>query len=770
MASVDDALTRRARNLPLNRVGPRWALAAILIGHVALGLVYLFTTPPFEAPDEPAHYRYVRYLVEQRALPPMVVADTEWDQGQMHQAPLYYALGALLVGHIEHSDAEAIFPRNPYVVVGRADVPGNKNVVLHRQGAEAGGGSLLLALRLLRGLSLACTASTVALGYALGRRLLPGRHARVALGTALVAFNPQFLFIGASISNDPLVTLCSTLMLYLSVRAAEGEGDPIGMPLAMGAVAGAAALTKLNGLSSVLFVVAAYGWRFYARADEGLWRGLVRPILLAGVAALAVGGWWYIRNAWFYQEPMGLWSYSRIFAIHSETLSLGDTIKVLLGAVISYWGVFGWMNVAAPEAFYVAVRVLCVAAILGNAWYLLRRARRRELGRLWGAQTFLSGLWLVIVVAALVYWTQTMTRTQGRLAFPAITVIGILLAHGLATWLPRRLEPSLAWGLGGGLAAVALIIPFACIRPAYLPPETVTRETIPATARPVLVNYAGGMRLLAYELEQDEARLGGHLALRLYWEADGVPAHDYAVGLQLLGRGGERIGGLDTYPAMGLRPTTEWTPGRVVVDDVALRVAQGAETPVAAALRVSVYHRDPAAPLEAFAGDGAPLGPAPQIATVRVAAAEGTDPAVAEPTYTSGAIFDERVELVGYDLTPTADGDGSALELVLHWRCLQALPEGYTVFVHLVNAEGETIAQGDGQPLGGAFPLDYWRAGDVVRDVRSLAPPSEDGTMLSINLGFYHTVSGGRLPVRLGGAVADHVSLRLESLPQGGGK
>lgn len=751
--------------LPRAMGGARWALAIILLGHVALGLVYLFTTPAFETPDEPAHYRYVRYLAERRALPPLIVGDNEWDQGQMHQPPLYYALGALLVGHIAHDDAEAVFPRNPHVVLGRADVLGNKNVVLHREDASASAGALLLALRLMRGLSLSCAAATVALAYALGRRLAPGRPALAALGAALVAFNPQFLFIGTSVTNDPLVTLCTTLVLYLSIRAAEGEGGPITTPLALGIAVGAAGLAKLSGLASALLVVVAYGWRYHQRPGEGFWPGLARPLLLAGAAALAIAGWWYGRNAWLYRDPLGMRSYSELFAVHGDPLSLGEAMRVLYGAVISYWGVFGWMNVATPEAFYVFVRALCLVGVLGVVWCLARRAWRRDLRHPARPGPLLAGLWLLVVMALLLRWTQTITRTQGRLAFPAAAVIGVLLAHGLAAWLPRRFTPTLVWGLGGGLAAVALVIPFACIAPAYRPPATVTPETLPATARPVRVDYEGGMRLLAYEIVGDEVQPGGQLVARLYWETDAVPAHDYTVGVQILGRGGERIGGVDTYPAMGLRPTSEWTPGRVVVDEVAARVADHAAAPVAAALRISVYRTDPANPLPASAGDGAPLGTAPQIATVRVAARA---PAAVEPQRPSGAIFDGGAELLGYDLTRVEDDSGSALELSLYWRCLQPLPEGYTVFVHLVDADGQTLAQADGQPMGGEFPMDYWRAGDVVQDARRLALPPVGGDALGVNLGFYHMEGGQRLPVTHGDGPAAHVHLDLGAVPPAG--
>ena len=55
------------------------------------------------------------------------------------------------------------------------------------------------------------------LGYALARRIFPDRPS-IPIGTALlIAFNPMFIFITASVNNDNLTILLTSLALYLSV-------------------------------------------------------------------------------------------------------------------------------------------------------------------------------------------------------------------------------------------------------------------------------------------------------------------------------------------------------------------------------------------------------------------------------------------------------------------------------------------------------------------------------------------------------------------------
>jgi len=90
----------------------RWA-AMIAIAYVILALAYGFANPPFEATDEIRHFRYVRYLVLNRTLPP-VSADASKEL-QAHHPPLYYALAALITAPV-HSNVGADYapPANPF--------------------------------------------------------------------------------------------------------------------------------------------------------------------------------------------------------------------------------------------------------------------------------------------------------------------------------------------------------------------------------------------------------------------------------------------------------------------------------------------------------------------------------------------------------------------------------------------------------------------------------------------------------------------------------
>ena len=107
----------------------------------------------------------------------------------------------------------------------------------------------------------------------------------------------------------------------------------------------------------------------------------------------------------------------------------------------------------------------------------------------------------------------------------------------------------------------------------------------------------------------------------------------------------------------------------------------------------------------------------------------------------------EGIGLLGYNLEPTAVRPGEAVRLTLYWQAQSPMDTAYTVFTHLLDADGMTQAQQDSQPQGGEFPTTEWLYGDVIRDEYTLAlptdaPPSE----YTLEVGMYRLETGERLP------------------------
>ncbi|HIE38857.1 MAG TPA: hypothetical protein EYP77_07295 [Anaerolineae bacterium] len=140
------------------------------------------------------------------------------------------------------------------------------------------------------------------------------------------------------------------------------------------------------------------------------------------------------------------------------------------------------------------------------------------------------------------------------------------------------------------------------------------------------------------------------------------------------------------------------------------------------------------------------LGPLP-LGEVTV---EGMERLLEPPptAYAVGVSLGDQVELLGYDLEPESPAPGDRVTLTLYWRALTEMETSYTVFVHLLGAEGEIAAQHDGVPATGTYPTPLWVAREVVADPHPLDLPSDlpPGTY-SLEIGMYVVETGARLAV-----------------------
>jgi 4-amino-4-deoxy-L-arabinose transferase-like glycosyltransferase len=108
----------------------------------------------------------------------------------------------------------------------------------------------------------------------------------------------------------------------------------------------------------------------------------------------------------------------------------------------------------------------------------------------------------------------------------------------------------------------------------------------------------------------------------------------------------------------------------------------------------------------------------------------------------------ERALLMVDGQLPRMDGPivifphGAAVRVTLAWRGLNAIPEGYTVFVHLLGADGRLITQHDGWPAGGQRPTFSWSPGDLIVDPHDLSISREVGAQTgTLVVGLYNTAT-----------------------------
>jgi mannosyltransferase len=121
------------------------------------------------------------------------------------------------------------------------------------------------------------------------------------------------------------------------------------------------------------------------------------------------------------------------------------------------------------------------------------------------------------------------------------------------------------------------------------------------------------------------------------------------------------------------------------------------------------------------------------------------------PEVKSGAGFGESITLDGYTLSTPQVQPGDILQLDLFWRTAARLRERYKVFVHVLDANGQIVAQTDREPGGGQNPTTSWNSNEAIVDRYGVLIPADTPSgKYTIELGLYG-LDGTRLPVETGG-------------------
>jgi hypothetical protein len=565
------------------------ALWLILALFLVLHGLYNWAVPLGEGPDEAGHLAYVLFLAFEARLPvqrpPPALSDVP---GEGHQPPLAYALAVPAVAWLPPTERKIFLQVNPDFSWAGGTEPA---AFLRASREHWPWHGLSLAWHMARAVSGLAGAATITLTYLAARRLRPADPTLAILAALLVAFNPQLLFISALVSNDALLAALGAALLW---HALARPVAPLRWALLGGLLFGLALLTKQSALLLGPLLLWA-SWRL----TGGAWRRAARLSLLWMGTALLVAGWWYARNLWLYGDPFGLGLFQSKFATQpfawGEPAAWAGALRQLFG---SFWARFGWMNVYAPAWALWAYAALCALALVGWASVpgsfasapqgSAQRLARPPLLRLkhaWLAPALaaaLAALWTLAFAytAGLVAW-------QGRMLFPALGALALLLAGGLRSWL----TPSRTLALGVGLLALAAWMPPGVIRPAYhwiaLAPQVAQAELgNPAYAR-YAADWERGVTLRGWRLDRP-AYPGVSLPVTLSWHSlERIPL-PWTVFVHLVDDENQIVAQSNRQPHADSLPFPRWTAGDWMADTHLLELPHDLP-PGAYQLRVGLF-------------------------------------------------------------------------------------------------------------------------------------------------------------------------------------
>ncbi len=419
--------------------------------------------PIFEAPDEPAHWQFARFLHDRWTLPRYAPGFEE-----ANSPPLYYL---------------AIAPI--------AREAGSPSIVI---AANARGEPVSLApprtflntdddfnrywpIRVGRLVSVLMSVATVWLTFLAGRAAT-ARAETGLLAALFVALLPQFSFRAGHVSNDALVTCLSAATTAGIVRLTV-SGFTWRRGLLTATALAAAYLSKISAIALAPPLILA----LIAAAPHVAWPARIARLAVLGVTLLLVLPW-SVRNQWLYGDPFASGAmHSAVAHIITERSLFSRYFLTHFPTVLffSFVGVFGWANILLPFSAYVAYAAggLVAAAALLRAWW------QRQVPRLLVPVLLLVGLSTLAVVVRI---NLQFTQPQGRYLFPALPALAVLAAIGVQA-LPRSLSPIVRpLTLGAMLTLVNLGALAGVVWPAYYPPPLRTLADGTRRVQPVLLS------------------------------------------------------------------------------------------------------------------------------------------------------------------------------------------------------------------------------------------------------------------------------------------
>ncbi len=362
---------------------------------LVIRMAFAWVLPAFQAPDEEAHFRYVAFLGEQRALPSQPERSLGLFADPMHQAyqpPLAYA---------------------SLVPVERA--------------LEAAGASPRVRLRAMRLQNALYGALTVLIGSLVAMRLTRRGDPRRLLTAVALAFLPGFVALGAAVNNDSLANLLAAALWLTLIPAAGRERSA----WRSGLLLGAACLAKLSSLvlAPLLFVVPL----LQNRSDL---RGALRFAAIAAAMAVLVLLPRMGPNPPQYGSPLAL----GVGAIPSDWLESvlpgaeleGFTRARYDNAFFQFWGRFGIANnltwIGVPIALVPIAGLAALGWLLGHP-----RADAPDAFDAWAPAWLLAA---ALATAGLVQFSLTYVGAwQGRYLYSAMLPWALLFAGGFARLL-----------------------------------------------------------------------------------------------------------------------------------------------------------------------------------------------------------------------------------------------------------------------------------------------------------------------------------------------
>jgi hypothetical protein len=283
-------------------------------------------------------------------------------------------------------------------------------------------------------------------------------------------------------------------------------------------------------------------------------------------------------------------------------------------------------------------------------------------------------------------------------------------------------------------------------------------------------SYVTGLILARVDFDEQIMQPGESLDLWLQFQVQRQQPSNYQVTAYLIDMQTSEHKAVTTlwpYYIMTAYPSSHWRSGDIRSVPVRLTVPEDLR-PGAYRLGMLIYDPGQGRALPLAANPNSDY-PEVQVGYLRM----GQPPDLAQMCnfvmVSSGASWEGNVALRTISVPVKSPTAGDVLPVQLEWEATGSPQRDATVFVHLIDENGNIVAQRDQRPFDNRFPMPTWQPGEVLRDIYPVSLPAGlPSGSYSLKVGLYD--SAGRLSrsnVTGGVASQDPVTVPIEIQKQG---
>lgn len=402
-------------------------LYVLLLVTLVRGVSYLAVVPPWQAPEETAHFAYAESIARNgyRALRSSAVdpnihqeiytsaerfqfskftKPNFFSTGKPPYPPLYYVTAAFLLRPLRATD-------------------------------------LMIRFYTLRLVSVVLGLLVVLFTYFTARELYPDQPAIWLCSGVFVSFLPQFIFVSSSIGPDSLVSALGAVVIFLLIlMIRDGRSKS-----KIGLVISAAALGLIVKPSAVILIPITFLTLLFCLGRSAPVRKGLLMWMAFGFAITCLSLVVCFKFGVFSKTLASYFGVKRFIGV--EYYILGYVLpnkewwntfyRVLFQ---SFWLTFGWMGFALKPAWYVLLKSMVAMSAIGLGILLTNVLRDPSRLTSWQKSglvlLFLSSLFSIM--DAHLYHGIRLQLAQGKHLFVTLPATAILITIGIREILPKR--------------------------------------------------------------------------------------------------------------------------------------------------------------------------------------------------------------------------------------------------------------------------------------------------------------------------------------------